>query len=271
MNIGKIQNNAAFASAMIQCSDNIQKFLRGLNGLEKCPVDFAFLDKLGCRQSDGSYFRVLSGLRSYEEQWSVYRQGRNVSFVTHQQIEKGVSPWRGRWYEVTKSEVRNKRDIATNCLPGASYHNYGLAVDIVLRKFGENRDCPNGRIPVSKQRTVNGVTYDTLKQVYKKAGILTWAVQCGLEWGGEWDDFLDLAHFQDSSYRPLPDKRGGDDGNLRNVNNCDFVHCRKYWESDVYDDGDRQGKGSASPLYGVLALLAVGAVVAVVVGKKKRK
>lgn len=61
----------------------------------------------------------------------------------------------------------------TNAKPGDSYHNYGLAVDMVTLKGGAH----NWNEADAKIRGSVGQ-------------------QLGLEWGGAWTDFQDLPHFQ---------------------------------------------------------------------------
>lgn len=76
-----------------------------------------------------------------------------------------------------------KRPKVTNARGGASYHNYGLAVDLVF--------VIDGKISWND-------TY------YRKIG--AWAAEVGLEWGGNWRTFKDLPHVQIPnlpSYREL--------------------------------------------------------------------
>lgn len=69
--------------------------------------------------------------------------------------------------------------IVTSARGGYSYHNYGLAIDFVLRKSGYD------------------ITAD-----YDKDGIADWmevvaqAKLLGFEWGGDWEKFIDRPHFQ---------------------------------------------------------------------------
>lgn len=90
--------------------------------------------------------RVHSGLRSFEEQAALFALGRNPP---------------------------DPSKIVTNAQPGESYHNYGLAVDVVSFREGKfNWDADDSR--------ARG----------------TFADDVGLEWGGNWRDFVDLPHFQ---------------------------------------------------------------------------
>ncbi|BAZ32086.1 peptidoglycan L-alanyl-D-glutamate endopeptidase CwlK [Cylindrospermum sp. NIES-4074] len=88
---------------------------------------------------------IVQGLRTIEEQNELYAQGR------------------------TKGE---KGKTVTNARGGKSYHNYGLAVDVVFhgsQPYGEGND------------------WKALGEAGKEAG---------LEWGGDWKSFKDRPHFQ---------------------------------------------------------------------------
>ena len=87
--------------------------------------------------------RIAQGLRTFEEQNALYNQGRNG----------------------------NAGKIVTNAKAGQSYHNYGLALDIV-------------------NIVGNDVNYDFDWQQVSDIG-----KECGFEWGGDWE-FKDLPHFQ---------------------------------------------------------------------------
>ncbi|MDW0314039.1 MAG: M15 family metallopeptidase [Nitrososphaeraceae archaeon] len=73
--------------------------------------------------------------------------------------------------------------IVTNARGGASYHNYGLAIDIVLIIDGKE------------------VSYDMVKD-YDGDGLADW-MECvsvfkshGWAWGGEWKSIKDYPHFE---------------------------------------------------------------------------
>jgi peptidoglycan L-alanyl-D-glutamate endopeptidase CwlK len=110
-----------------------------------------------CQALSGrSMCRFSFVLRSFAEQTALYAQGR-----------------RGK-----KGEA-----IVTKAKAGYSYHNYGLAVDIVLIIDG-------------KEASWNMITD------FDKDGIADWmevvAVfkKYGWEWGGSWTSFKDYPHFQ---------------------------------------------------------------------------
>ena len=96
----------------------------------------------------GYVVRISSGLRTFAEQQTLYMKGR-------------VYPG----------------DIVTNAKPGYSYHNYGLAFDIVTK--------PNGK----------DWTYSP------PAKVVSLAKRYGFSWGGDWTGFKDKPHFQYSKIK----------------------------------------------------------------------
>lgn len=91
----------------------------------------------------GYPMRIVEGYRSLERQVDLYAQGRTAP---------------GR--------------IVTNAKPGESFHNYGVAVDMVFREYGYNAP-------------------DRLWQTFG-----TIAKKHGFEWGGDWVNFPDKPHIQ---------------------------------------------------------------------------
>lgn len=87
--------------------------------------------------------RISQALRTMEEQQSLYDLGR------------------------TKSG-----SIVTNAKPGSSYHNYGLAVDLVVMVDGK------------------------LDWNYDMGKLVTYAIKHGIAWGGNWKKFKDKPHFE---------------------------------------------------------------------------
>ena len=151
-------------------SPNIQKFLKGIdNGT--APLNYSLVDKL----SDGSAFRIVQGLRSMAEQFQDFKKGRrNVSMA-----------FSGSAYALgSGASIENADKVVTYAFSGQSYHNYGLAVDLVVRTVGYS--VPKG--------------YKSLKDFYKAIGLDKWAKSCGLTWGGDWSDFSDVVHFEDRSF-----------------------------------------------------------------------
>lgn len=238
------KQDSGFVDAVTKCSDNIARFVNGLNlgydplgEVKKFPVDWGLLASLGCMQLDGEgqYFRVLDfynekikavqhgSWRSYDEQEKLFAIGRQIGYkkvygsgyVSDTNVPTCL---RSEWtYE---KDIKKIGDVVTNTRGGRSFHNYGLAVDIVLRHFGES-------IPKSKAVKVNGKLYDTLCKIYEDSGIIAWAKHCKLEWGGYWTDFPDPAHWQDTAYDIIPYKLYGQ-YNLQNEKNCSFKAVKEF-------------------------------------------
>ena len=98
---------------------------------------------------------LWSGFRPTAEQQRLYDLGRTI-----------INP-------DGKTDKKPMGNIITNSRPGNSYHEYGLAGDVVpLNKFGN----PTWNLP-----------FDSLGAMGKKLG---------LEWGGDWKRFPDKPHFQ---------------------------------------------------------------------------
>jgi len=91
----------------------------------------------------GIQLRVIQGLRTIDEQNTLYNQGRTTP--------------------------GNK---VTNAKGGQSFHNYGLAVDVVIIKNGQA----------------------VWTQVPKE--VVNIGTSLGFEWGGNWKSFKDYPHFQ---------------------------------------------------------------------------
>lgn len=78
----------------------------------------------------------------------------------------------------------------TNAKAGDSAHNYGLAFDVV---------------PLRDGKPVWGTIADRDRALWVQVGKIGEA--CGLEWGGRWNTFLDLPHFQDLGGKTLAELR----------------------------------------------------------------
>jgi len=94
---------------------------------------------------------ITQGLRTWEEQDALYARGRTV-------------------------EPIGKKFIVTNAKGGQSFHNFGLAFDIVvldaLGKFDWDASHPGWIAAAKAGKSV------------------------GLEWGGDWKTFKDIPHYQ---------------------------------------------------------------------------
>lgn len=94
---------------------------------------------------------VTQALRTWKEQDGLYAKGRTA-------------------------EPMGKNYIVTNAKGGSSYHNFGLAFDIVILD------------------AIGKADWDTAHPGWKTAADAGKSV--GLEWGGDWKTFKDLPHFQ---------------------------------------------------------------------------
>lgn len=110
------------------------------------------LAELGLRMIDlcaqaGVAVLITQGLRTWQEQDDLYAQGRS-----------------------------KPGKIVTNARGGQSWHNFGLAFDIVVLD------------------SVGKAEWDTAHPGWKQAAAI--GKSLGLEWGGDWKSFKDLPHFQ---------------------------------------------------------------------------
>jgi hypothetical protein len=105
---------------------------------------------------------VTQGLRTWEEQDALYAKGR------------------------TKAPI-GKKYIVTNAKGGQSYHNFGLAIDIVILD------------------SIGKADWDTGHPGWRTAADV--GKSLGLEWGGDWTGFKDLPHFQYTRGLPLAECR----------------------------------------------------------------
>jgi len=76
-----------------------------------------------------------------------------------------------------------KRPKVTNAKAGQSYHNYGLAVDIVLIIDGKEASW-------DMKTDFDGDGLSDWQEVVYVFGLYGW------EWGGNWKSFKDYPHFQ---------------------------------------------------------------------------
>lgn len=99
---------------------------------------------LAAAKLEGIDLKITFGMRTFAEQQALYDQGRTTP---------------GK--------------VVTKAKPGQSFHNYGLAIDVV---------------PI-----VNGKA-DWNSKLWSKIGEIGKA--CGFAWGGDWKSFKDLPHFE---------------------------------------------------------------------------
>ncbi len=103
----------------------------------------------------GYLLRVVSALRTWEQQTAIYNQPHDGKDNDGDGI------------------IDEADEKATNAKAGQSYHNYGLAIDVVQIKNG---------------KTIwNNPNWSKIAAIGKSLGF---------EWGGDWKSFKDLPHFQ---------------------------------------------------------------------------
>lgn len=186
-----IKNDEQYLTAITSTSPNIQKFLNALNAKDE-RIKWARLERDGCTQSDGSVFRVVSSIRTAKEQIDQYKRGRKgvvsqtETLLFPNKYCSSAPAW--KYILTNKGTVKDASAVSTNAWAGQSYHNWGLAVDLVIRKFGDSKiiQLSDGAM--------------SIQNYYSLVGLTQLAKDCGLEWGGEWNDFSDVAHFQDTSW-----------------------------------------------------------------------
>ena len=146
-----IRDDEMYASALAECSENINQFLTLLNC--KTPdIDWDRLEYDGCVMPDGSFFCVLSTVRTAQEQIECFKMGRKGVEYNRNNLTTAnsyCSQVPAVQYElISTGTIENEDDIATNAWAGQSYHNWGLAIDLILTKFGDPLylDLQDGRI-----------------------------------------------------------------------------------------------------------------------------
>lgn len=216
-------------------SPALVRFIRGIDS-GNAPLDWGLLSEFA--QDDGSIFRVIGSYRGYDEQIKIYKKGRIVTTSKEGDDKK----YR---YKILTDKIITPSSISTYAWGGKSYHNFGLAVDIVVRAVGE---------PAKSASVARGVhSWDSLEKFYDDIGLLAWAKKCGLSWGGYWEKIYDPVHFEDENYA-LP-------FNPYNTE-CNFTYVKKVADADTKNLDDVQEEKKV----GGGAVLGVGAVVLAVLG-----
>lgn len=201
---GYLQEDTISRNALMYASPNIKKFLNGLAD-GSAQIAWNRLLKDETKQRDGSIFRVHSFLRSAIDQVNEFKRGREgVKYTIDAPLyptESCDKPSAVKYELVNRGKVVESRNVSTNAWAGESYHNWGLAVDLVIRKFGDSAvlNLSDGAL--------------SLINYYKMIGLDTWAKMCGLQWGGDWEDFPDVLHFEDRSWA-IPEKKYWYDKNM---------------------------------------------------------
>lgn len=123
----------------------------------------AFISELSDLESDDSL--ILSACyRDAWEQYRLYSEGRTDLKI----VERDGQYWQSR------GRIVNRSKVSSMALAGQSYHNYGLAVDILYNK-----------------------------EVFEKHDVVKIAEKHGLVWGGTWTDFPDFNHFEVNTKIPV--------------------------------------------------------------------
>lgn len=133
-----------------------------INGLHPklVPIAMAAFTEASKRLTGSSILRIAYGLRSYAEQSNLYAQGR-------------TKPGK----------------IVTNSKPGFSYHNYGLAVDIVLLIDKDG----NGTFESASWDTLKDFDGDKMADWMEVVSVFKAA---GFKWGGDFNSLKDYPHFE---------------------------------------------------------------------------
>jgi len=107
-----------------------------------------------CENTYNTAFRIAQGLRTIEEQNAIYNQ-----------------PWDGKDND-GDGKIDEADEKVSNAKGGSSYHNYGLAIDIV---------------EIVNNKANWNFDYRKLKPIAKKYNI---------EWGGDFKTIVDKPHYQ---------------------------------------------------------------------------
>ena len=89
------------------------------------------------------------------------------------------------------------KPVVTYAKQGDSYHNWGLAVDIIFTRYGYLSDGS------SAEYNGKSYKYAQLADLYEDTGLVAWAKSLGLRWLGRDVKLQDVAHFE---YGSLPAK-----------------------------------------------------------------
>lgn len=159
--------------------------------LNKLDANFALACKKLLKNCEdrGVVMRPNEGLRDPWQQARYWRQSRSI-----EEIEQAVADLRNKGApylaDILVSVGPQHGDLVTKALPGASWHQWGLALDCFW--------LVSGKAEWSADRTVNGINGYGL---YADE-----AEQLGLVAGGHWPSFKDWPHVQAAGHAsPLGD------------------------------------------------------------------
>ena len=166
-------SKSLYGSWRSRMSPKISAFVDGLNS------DNNFLDKglrasLGLGETRFFCFGSWDGLRSAKQQEELYCNGRKLVPVQSGNYWIAVDSPSVYW-----NHVSPEGKVVTDAGAGASFHNWGGAIDVYL--------CDkNGRVDWSQNYS----------RLWEQLGLVEYGKSCGLRWGGSWGD---NGHFEDSS------------------------------------------------------------------------
>lgn len=245
-----VLHNAEWNRAMANCSPAVRSFLKRLDEGDSL-VQYEILEKAGLKKN-GYFFDVTASLRSMSDQIKEFKKGRSVTVSQSRSPYGAKFPYRGVKYVLDGAVVTDREKVVTEVFGGKSRHNYGLAVDLRFSRVGwKTENIQFGDIKIG------------LKNLYKQSGLPLLAMDCGLFWGGEWQDLFDPYHFEDRSYR-IPD---GWEYNYDD--NCNFDFIKRYNDGTLFDGGEAETKQSSFSWLNLKVLLGVFAVYFLYKGFKK--
>lgn len=117
---------------------------------------------------------IYCGRRTFEEQAKLYGKGRRSNQIEYASLAYVNPKIKRRFLDACKSDLSSK--IVTNAIPGKSFHNYGLAIDMAPLES-------NGKID-----------WNTKNPAWLRAGLIGESVGC--EWAGHWTTFREFPHLQ---------------------------------------------------------------------------
>lgn len=140
-----------------QLHPELAAILRKLDARETgSSIDWQMIDKQ-FRSARGDLLRIEEAWRSAERQAELLNQSR----------------------------IDARKGVVTRAGPFQSYHQWGLAVDLVWTREGYD------------DFTWKGKTHNfSRRETWLETGLPQWMESQGIEWGGRWSDPFDPAHFQ---------------------------------------------------------------------------
>lgn len=192
-----VRPDTQFANVLSECHPHLVEALARLNSRDTGTfIDWLWWDR-NMRSVRGDFLRVESGYRTYAKQDALYQQGRTTPGA-----------------------------IVTHAPPGQSYHNYGLAVDLVSTKWGYG----------SGQVRQAGETFGRILEFDKagawiETGLPAFMESMGLTWGGRSTSFPDPPHYQYSILVPVEGYTPAwwsTEGQRRSISGSEGLYAKSY-------------------------------------------